>query len=44
MVVENRAGASSSVAAEAVARAVPDGLTLFFGLNAVMLNAAINPA
>lgn len=42
--VENRADASSSVAAEAVARAAPDGLTLFFALNAVMLNAATNPA
>src|SRR4051812_37066990 len=39
VVVENRAGAPSSVAAEAVSRAAPDGLTLFFASNAVVLNA-----
>src|SRR5215217_4897857 len=43
VVVENRAGASSSVAAEAVSRAAPDGLTLFFVSNAVVLNAAVHP-
>ncbi|MBL6454637.1 tripartite tricarboxylate transporter substrate binding protein [Belnapia sp. T6] len=43
VVVENRAGASSSVAAEVVARAAPDGLTLFFASNAVVLNAAVHP-
>jgi tripartite-type tricarboxylate transporter receptor subunit TctC len=43
MVVENRAGASSSVAAEAVSRAAPDGHTLFFASNAVVLNGAIHP-
>ncbi len=44
VVVENRAGASSSVAAEAVSRAAPDGLTLFFASNAVVLNAAVHPS
>ncbi len=44
VVVDNRAGASSSVAAEAVARAAPDGLTLFFASNALVLNAAIHPS
>lgn len=44
VVVENRAGASSSVAAEAVSRAAPGGLTLFFASNAVVLNAAIHPS
>ncbi|WP_149541382.1 Bug family tripartite tricarboxylate transporter substrate binding protein [Siccirubricoccus phaeus] len=44
VVVENRAGASSSVAAEVVARAAPDGLTLFFASNAVILNAAVHPS
>lgn len=44
VVVENRAGASSSVAAEVVSRAAPDGLTLFFASNAVILNGAIHPS
>ncbi|MBL6081633.1 tripartite tricarboxylate transporter substrate binding protein [Belnapia sp. T18] len=44
VVVDIRAGASSSVAAEVVARAAPDGLTLFFASNAVVLNAAIHPS
>jgi len=44
VVVENRAGASSSVAAEVVSRAAPDGLTLFFASNAVVLNAAVHPS
>lgn len=44
VVVDNRAGASSSVAAEVVSRAAPDGLTLFFASNAVVLNAAIHPS
>ncbi len=43
VVVENRAGASSSVAAEVVSRAAPDGLTLFFASNAIVLNAVVHP-
>jgi tripartite-type tricarboxylate transporter receptor subunit TctC len=44
VVVENRPGASSSVAAEAVSRAPPDGLTLLLAVNAVVLNAAVHPS
>lgn len=44
VVVENRAGAASSVAAEVVSRAAPDGHTLFFASNSVVLNGAIHPS
>jgi tripartite-type tricarboxylate transporter receptor subunit TctC len=41
MIIDNRAGAAGSIAAEIVARAAPDGLTLLFGTTGVL---AINPA
>ncbi|MBR0651467.1 tripartite tricarboxylate transporter substrate binding protein [Roseomonas terrae] len=44
VVVENRAGAASAVAAEVVSRAAPDGHTLFFASNSVVLNGAIHPS
>jgi tripartite-type tricarboxylate transporter receptor subunit TctC len=43
IVVENRPGASSSIAAEAAARAPKDGYTLFLGTVANVVNAAITP-
>ena len=43
MVVETRPGASSSIAAEAAARAPKDGYTLFLGTVANVVNAAITP-
>ena len=39
VVIENRTGAASNIAAEAVARAAPDGYTLFFGTSANAINA-----
>ncbi len=41
VVVDNKGGAGGSIAAEAVARAAPDGHTLFFGTTGTM---AINPS
>ncbi len=43
IVIENRPGASSSIAAEAAARAPADGYTLFLGTVANVVNAAIQP-
>ncbi|WP_424813784.1 Bug family tripartite tricarboxylate transporter substrate binding protein [Roseococcus sp. YIM B11640] len=40
VVVENRAGASGLIGAEAVARSTPDGMTVLFGTNST--NAAAN--
>jgi tripartite-type tricarboxylate transporter receptor subunit TctC len=42
-IIENRPGASSSIAAEAAARAPQDGYTLFLGTVANVVNAAITP-
>lgn len=42
-VVENRAGAGSSIAAEQVARAEKDGYTLFLGTAANVINAVVTP-
>jgi len=41
MIIENRPGAGGHIGAEAVARAVPDGYTLFFGTNGTL---GIGPA
>ena len=43
VVVENRPGAASSIAAAAVARADKDGYTLYIGSAANVINAAQNP-
>ncbi len=43
IVIENRPGASSSIAADAAARAPKDGYTLFLGTVANVVNAAIQP-
>jgi tripartite-type tricarboxylate transporter receptor subunit TctC len=43
IVVENRVGAASSLAAVAVARAPKDGYTLFISSAANVINAAMNP-
>ena len=42
-VVENRAGAGSSLAADMVARGPKDGYVLFIGSAANLINAAMNP-
>jgi tripartite-type tricarboxylate transporter receptor subunit TctC len=42
LIAENRAGASSSIAAEAVVRSPADGYVLFFGSVANAINASLN--
>lgn len=44
VIVENRPGAGSQVAAVAVARAEPDGYTLFFGSISLSVQMAVDPA
>lgn len=41
VVFENRPGANSVLAAEAVARAAPDGYTLLFASNSLVMNASV---
>jgi tripartite-type tricarboxylate transporter receptor subunit TctC len=44
IVIENRAGAGSSIAAEAVAKSAPDGYTLLIASpSSVSVNPALNP-
>ncbi|WP_158295452.1 Bug family tripartite tricarboxylate transporter substrate binding protein [Crenalkalicoccus roseus] len=43
LVIENRAGASQVIASEAVARAAPDGYTLFLAASTHTSNPAIHP-
>ncbi len=42
-VVENRAGASSNIAAQAVARAAPDGYTLLYMTSTLAVNVSLFP-
>src|SRR4051812_31755426 len=43
VIVENRPGAGSSIAADLVAKSTPDGYTLFFTTNSVAVNHVLTP-
>jgi tripartite-type tricarboxylate transporter receptor subunit TctC len=43
VIVENRTGASTSIAGQAVAQSAPDGYTLFMAGNANAVNAVVGP-
>jgi tripartite-type tricarboxylate transporter receptor subunit TctC len=43
VIVENRPGAGSSIAAELVAKSPPDGYTVYFTTNAVAVNNVLSP-
>lgn len=43
IVVENRGGAAGSLAADAVAKSIPDGYTILFAQNGLAINVAANP-
>lgn len=43
VIVENRGGAAGSLAADAVAKSVPDGYTILFAQNGLAINVAANP-
>jgi tripartite-type tricarboxylate transporter receptor subunit TctC len=43
IVVENRPGAGSSIAADIVARSTPDGYTVYFATNSVAVNHVLTP-
>jgi tripartite-type tricarboxylate transporter receptor subunit TctC len=42
VVIDNRAGGGTIIGTETVARATPDGYTLFYGTNAMVINKVLN--